>query len=206
MAHSALVRVWHEVTAPVMEDMRSKNAEKVAAALDTCKHDFIRNIGASGVLCAAEVDEATKESMWRYLQSLTALASILSGGGETSVAIPAPPAAAGAAAAPAAPPAGKPADVLKSITTAMPEIFATLNNLMKDESSANPLGAMLRQMMQPDALQTGLANNVASNLLSGANAPVMSQVSAETGMGAEEILKKLRKLEYYEKRHAQKRR
>jgi hypothetical protein len=231
-AHPEMVKMWYELSQPVIEDVKNKNPEPVAKALDNCPNTFIANINSTSILCNDEVSKENKESMWKFLQTLTALSQMvyptLEDPSKPAPELPAsavrpvstPPAAAVPPIAsvdtvvpPTPPPTPvpqqqaqqaktKPADVVKSITTAMPEIFKSLNELMKNPGDDNPLGSMLRQMMDPNALQTGMAPNVGANLMQRDPGPAMAQVAGETGMGADEIMKKLARLELYEKARA----
>lgn len=106
---------------------------------------------------------------------------------------PAPPAAAPPVAAP------KPADLLKGITSAIPEIFKSLNDVLKSDENG-PLSSLIKQMVNPNQLQSGFSGNLMSNMQAEPDTAVMEQVSADTGLTAAMITEKLRRLELYEKR------
>lgn len=222
-AHSEMVTMWYDLSLPVVEDVKNKNPEPVAAALDSCPNKFIANINSTSILCNDAVSTETKDAMWKFLQTLTALSQMVQPNlADPSKPVPEIPESAvrpistppglGVPSIHAVPPTPapsptpqqktKPQDVVKSITSAMPEIFRSLNDLMKNPGDDNPLGSMLCQMMNPDALQTGLAPNVGANLMQKDPGPAMSQVSANTGMAEDEIMKKLARLELYEKARA----
>lgn len=222
--HGQMVEMWYELSQPVLEDVKNKNPEPVAQALDNCPNPVIANIKCSGILCNDEVSADNKESMWKFLQTLTALSQMIyptmqdpNAQAPTLPATPTPtPSPVGSPpllkqpTAPTAPvvqqaaPAAKPnaGEVIKSITTAMPEIFKSLNDLMKQGGDDNPLGQMLQQMMNPNQLQPGMAPNLAANMMQQDPGPAMQQVGAQTGYSADEIMKKLARLEMYEKARA----
>lgn len=221
--HGQMVEMWYDLSLPVLEDVKNKNPGPVAGAIDSCPNPFIAGINTTNILCNDEVSAETKESMWKFLQTLTALAQMVYPTikdptkqateiprQENMVAVPpatAPPGFAQPAQAvqqaprtPAAKP--NPGEVIKSITGAMPEIFKSLNDLMKQGGDDNPLGQMLQQMMNPNQLQSGLAPNIAANMMQQDSGPAMNQVTAETGYSADDIMKKLERLEMYEKARA----
>lgn len=61
---------------------------------------------------------------------------------------------------------------------------------------------MMSQMMNPNQMQSGLAPNLAANMMDNDPGSVMQQVSSETGLEAKDIMKKLKRLELYEKARA----
>lgn len=207
--HGQMVQMWYELSKPVLEDVKNKNPGPVAAALDNCPNPVIAGINTASILCNEDVSQENKESMWKFLQTLTALSQMIYptlGKPEAAEAAqpPRPPTPqpiprATQQAAPAKP---NPGEVIKSITSAMPEIFKTLNDLMKQGGDDNPLGQMMQQMMNPNQLQPGMAPNLAANMMQQDPGPVMQQVGAETGYSADEIMKKLARLEVYEKARA----
>ena len=224
-SHPEMVTMWYDLSLPVIEDVKNKNPAPVAAALDACPNKLISNINSTSILCSDEVSTETKDAMWKFLQTLTALSQMIQPtladpskpapeipesavrAPQSIPAVPSvnltPPTPSPSPVPQAAPQAKtKPQDVVKSITSAMPEIFKSLNEMMKNPGEDNPLGAMLCQMMNPDALQTGLAPNVGANLMQRDPGPAMSHVAANTGMAEDEIMKKLAKLELYEKARA----
>jgi hypothetical protein len=205
--HIMIVENWHEMTSPIVEDIKKKNAEVVANAIDTSSNTVLSKINAKEIMACK--DEDVIDSIWQYISTLTAICNTIMKNKKTGAVAPPPgfgsPQAAATATAvkPAVPPATKPqaTDVVKGITTAIPEIFKSLNEIMKDKSDANPLGQMLHQMMNPGALQPGVAPNLAANMFD-SSPNVMQQVSAETGLQTEEIIAKLQRLEMFERARA----
>ena len=222
--HGQMVEMWYNLSLPVLEDVKNKNPEPVATAIDNCPNPIIAGINTTGILCNEHVSSETKESMWKFLQTLTALAQMVYPSMQdpskpvpeipvqevtaTPPPSPAPVVQAPVVQAPVqqarqAPPAkSNPGEVIKQITSAMPEIFKSLNDLMKQGGDDNPLGQMMQQMMNPNQLQSGLAPNIAANMMQQDAGPAMNQVSAETGYSADDIMKKLQRLEMYEKARA----
>lgn len=219
-AHVAMVKMWYDQSSPILEEIKNKNPEPVAHALDNAPNPIIAGINTKSILCNSNVSDENKESVWKYIQTLTALSQMIYPKlndktekltGELPViseTVPAPvttpaPVPTPTPAVNTAPPAKpKPAEVIKSITSAMPEIFKSINDLMKQGGDDNPLGQMMSQMMNPNQMQSGLAPNLAANMMDNDPGPVMQQVSSETGLDAQDILKKLKRLELYEKARA----
>lgn len=226
-AHPAMASAWHKFSRPIVEAIRDRNAAVVTRAFDESEYQMMRQLRASDIL-APMVDEETRASVWKYLDSLTALSELAVAGAPVAVspvapteapAAPAAPAEApmtpadqvaaapAAAAKPAAVPAPaqppRPADVLKGITSAIPEIFKSINDVLKSDENG-PLSSLIKQMVNPDQLQSGFAGNLAANMRQEPDTAVMEQVSAETGLTAAVIQEKLRRLELYEKRRNKK--
>lgn len=239
-AHPAMASAWHKFSRPIVDAIRDRNAAVVTRAFDESEYQMMRQLRASDIL-APMVDEETRASVWKYLDSLTALSELAVVGAPVSAApaaasVPAPapapapavapmtpadqvvtevaPVAAAvqaaaakpaavpvAPAAPAQPP--RPADVLKGITSAIPEIFKSINDVLKSDENG-PLSSLIKQMVNPDQLQSGFAGNLAANMRQEPDTAVMEQVSAETGLTAAMIQEKLRRLELYEKRRNKK--
>jgi hypothetical protein len=219
-AHVAMVKMWYEQSAPVLDDVKTKNPEPVANALDNAPNKIIAGINTKSILCNPDVSEENKEAVWKYIQTLTALSQMIYPAIDTNVEkligeLPQVPRQNGnvPAQAPSLPTSvpttgqvpsakPKPAEVIKSITSAMPEIFKSINDLMKQGGDDNPLGQMMSQMMNPNQMQSGLAPNLAANMMDNDPGSVMQQVSSETGLDAKDIMKKLKRLELYEKARA----
>lgn len=224
--HGQMVEMWYQLSQPVLEDVKNKNPGPVAGALDNCPNPIIANIKTTDILCNDDVSTESKENVWKFLQTLTALSQMVypsirdpskpvpeipkqenltaatppPSPAPQPVVVQPPPQPVQQQAAPAAKP--NPGEVIKSITSAMPEIFKSLNDLMKQGGDDNPLGQMLQQMMNPNQLQSGLAPNIAANMMQQDQGPAMNQVTAETGYSADDIMKKLQRLEMYEKARA----
>ena len=209
LSNVAVATAWHNFTLPIKNQIKTRDAEVVGRAFDESKYQLLRQIKASEIL-APSVDEATKASVWQYIDSLTALSVLAASGTRVlrpkvdaaAVAEPPPPVTvptpvAPAAAAPVMPP--KPADMLKGITSAIPEIFRTINDVLKQDENG-PLSSLIRGMINPQQLQSGFAGNLAANMNAEPDTAVMEQISAETGLTAAMITEKLHRLELYEKR------
>jgi hypothetical protein len=216
-AHPAMADAWYKFSRPIVSAIRERKTDAVVQAFEHSEYQMMRQLNA-GAIMADSVDDETKASVWKYLESLTSLSELAHVGkpvAPASVAGPKPefpltpaaatPAAAAAAtpavAAPAAPAAQppRPADLLKGITTAIPEIFKSLNDVLKNDENG-PLSSLIKQMVNPNQLQSGFAGNLAANMQSEPDTAVMEQVSAGTGLTAAEISAKLKRLELYEKR------
>ena len=237
--HIRIVENWYEMTTPILDDIKNKNCEVVANAIDTSTNTVLSKINAKEIMACEDQD--TIDSIWQYISTLTAICNTImknkskvvpptspispvassntvvpTGSISPPPGFPAQPVSSPVVPPPvrvpvpvvppktsAVPTKPQPADVVKGITTAIPEIFKSLNEIMKDKSDANPLGQMLHQMMNPGALQPGVAPNLAANMFD-SSSNVMQQVSAETGLQTEDIIAKLKKLEMYEKARARK--
>jgi hypothetical protein len=205
----AIAGAWHTFTLPIVDAIRTRDVEVVGRAFDESKYQMIRQIKASEII-APTVDETTRASVWKYMDSLTSLSQMAVDGTpvlaakEQATTMPNPVSAPATTpsvvpvAAPATMPP-KPADMLRGITSAIPEIFKSINDVLKQDENG-PLSSLIRGMMMPNQLQTGFAGNIAANMNSEPDQAVMEQVSAETGLTAAMITEKLRKLELYEKR------
>lgn len=235
--HPQMVMTWYELSNPVLEDIKNKNGPVVAHALNNTSNPMIANIKADTILTNDAVSDETKENVWKYIQSLTALSQILmpsiEAASDTPVAqVPEVPSGGYTSAPPTmpapqvqpvqqqAPPmdiaamaqsamAGKggkknnAGDVVKNISEAVPAILESLGNVMKDDQ--NPLGQILKQVMQPESLQSGVLNNVGANMMNKDPGPVMAQAAAQSGMSVDDIMYKLQKLEMFEKARARRR-
>lgn len=87
----------------------------------------------------------------------------------------------------------------------MPEIFKSLNDMLKQDDGDNPMAQLLKQVINPGQLNTGLMGNMAANMMDKDPGPVMGQVAGQTGLSPEEIMRKLDRLEMYERARARKR-
>ena len=209
--HPQMMESWAKLTSPVVTEIQERKAEVVARVFDESSNPILSKINAKHVLTNS--DEQSLESFWQFLATLTALST-----GPTPPASPAaeapppirmptpmPPPSLNMNAQAEQPQQPKqPGDVVKGITAAIPEIFKSLNELMRNRDENNPLGQILNQMLNPNALQTGVAPNLAANLFDNGPSNVMQQVSAETGLRSEEIIQKLQRLEMYERARAKK--
>ena len=207
----AIAGAWNTFTLPIVDAIHKRDVEVVGRAFDESKYQMIRQIKASDII-APSVDETTRASVWKYMDSLTSLSQmavdgtpVLAAKEQATTLSTTPVVSAPVTTPPAAPVATpstmppKPADMLRGITSAIPEIFRSINDVLKQDQDG-PLSSLIRQMMAPNQLHTGFAGNIAANMNAEPDQAVMEQVSAETGLTAAVITEKLRKLELYEKR------
>ena len=234
-AHVQIVEKWHGFTQPIAHHIRDKDGKVVGEALDTCEISLIREIGSGNILHNEEIDAETKESVWKYLQSLTNLSRLLADQGVIKAApAPAPVTAsssdatqtqtqpasgttangttANGTAASGTAASGKtdPGQIVKGITDAFPKILQSLNDVLKTDQGDNPLAQMFKTMMNPNQLQPGMANNVMANLMQQdasvmAQTPPVVQAAQQTGMSPDDIVRKLQRLENLEKARAKRR-
>jgi hypothetical protein len=224
-AHEAMASAWWKFSRPIAAAIRERDAALTMRAFDESEFQIMRQLGA-GTILADSVDAETRASVWQYMDSLTSLSELAVAGKPVAPATPAAPVAPAAPAAPAAPSvfpvtsamappavapkpappaaappvaAPKPADLLKGITSAIPEIFKSLNDVLKSDENG-PLSSLIKQMVNPNQLQSGFSGNLMSNMQAEPDTAVMEQVSADTGLTAAMITEKLRRLELYEKR------
>jgi hypothetical protein len=206
-AHEAMASAWWKFSRPIAAAIRERDAALTMRAFDESEFQMMRQLGA-GTILADSVDAETRASVWQYMDSLTSLSELAVAGKPVAPSVfpvtsaMAPPAVAPKPAPPAAAPpvaAPKPADLLKGITSAIPEIFKSLNDVLKSDENG-PLSSLIKQMVNPNQLQSGFSGNLMSNMQAEPDTAVMEQVSADTGLTAAMITEKLRRLELYEKR------
>lgn len=211
--HPQMMQSWAKLTSPVVTEIQERNSEVVARIFDESSNPILSKINAKHVF--ANSDEQSLECVWQFLGTLTALSTNQtppeSSGSEEplpvmppTITTPVPSVQTNTPTEPQPQAPKQPADVIKGITAAIPEIFKSLNDLMKNKGDDNPLGQILNQMLNPNGLQTGVAPNLAANLFDNGPSNVMQQVSAETGLRSEEIIQKLQRLEMYERARAKK--
>ena len=212
-----IMNAWAKLTCAALDDIKERRAPEVAQLFDESSNPILSKINAKQIFASS--DPQNLESFWQFLSTLTALST----GQQPSVPPPSPPPAVPVVQPQVVPPVPvvqpqvippaqpppvqrQPADVVKGITAAIPEIFKSLNEALKNKGDDNPLGQILNQMLNPNALQTGISNNLGANIFDNASPNVMSEVSAQTGLQTEEILQKLRRLEMYERARSKKKR
>lgn len=221
---------WGSFSEPVIGAIMAEEVEPLTAALEAAGNPILTSMGLAGILADPSVDDATKASMWQYVQLLSVIAHQDTGvnipkkvpktegamAGPSLLAAPtpatAPVAPATLAAAPVAPaaPATPPsppdvAKVVEGFAAAMPKLMESFNTMMKDNDGDNPMAQMLKQFMNPNQTQPGVMNNLAANYMEGDTAPVMAQVQEQlAGMSVQDIAAKLKRLERIENKHAAK--
>lgn len=201
-AYGQVAQKWFEFAQPILPSIKARDAKVVGEALDSCDVELIRQIGAGAILNDESVDTATKDSIWKYLQTLTNLSAHLNTAAPMTAPAPTPapmtaspasmttdtaqpaaaptPTPAQAQAQPAATGAtataakSDPGQIVKGITEAFPKILQSLNDVLKSDQGDNPLAQMMKTMMNPDQVQPGMANNVMANLMQ-QDASVMAQ-------------------------------
>jgi hypothetical protein len=204
--HPQMSASWAHSTKDILQEIKDKNAEVVAKALDSNDNPLISGINASSILLNDSVDEITKENMWKFLQALTALSHTKPE--PTDVAVPAPVARpmAGPGESRAAP-AAKPdvGNIVDGFTKAMPKVMDSLNEMLKSKEGENPLADMIKQMMNPNQVQPGVAGNVMQNMIEQTDSTVMQQAALQTGLSVDDIVYRLSRLENLEKSRAYRR-
>jgi hypothetical protein len=196
---------WRDMSTGSIESIMKRDPAQVALIMQKHPYPQVRDLGIDKYLVDPAVEEATKDSLWRYLQVLT----MLSRGDEEQGAGAAAPVAFQPVQPPqvrAAPP-HKPPDLKQNLETfvhAMPEIMKTVNKMLQDDDGTNVLAQLAKQIANPNQAQTGVAGNLAANLFEQKNDPetVMQQVQEELGgdLDSAEIIRRLKKLERIEQR------
>lgn len=234
-AYGQVAQKWFEFAQPILPSIKARDAKVVGQALDSCEVELIRQIGAGAILNDESVDAATKDSIWKYLQSLTNLSAHLNTAAPAPTTAPMTTDTAQPAAAPTPTPApvqtqaqpqaqdaatgataqaaaakSDPGQIVKGITEAFPKILQSLNDVLKSDQGDNPLAQMMKTMMNPDQVQPGMANNVMANLMQQdasvmAQTPPVLQAAQQAGMTPEDIMRKLQRLENLEKARAKRR-
>lgn len=223
--HGMVMDQWVKLTEPHAENIEHRNGAAVAAAFDSSEFDTLSSLKVGSILDNPEVDQQTVDTVWKYIDTLCHVAKMVNhtelpppptpeeleraaaasatgsatGSVTGSASTPAPATAPGATGASAK---GTPdvEKIVESITSAMPKVIAGLNKALQTSSDGgeNPVGDMLKQLMNPGRLQPGIANNLMANMMD-TDASVMESVTAETGLSAAEIMQKLERLEKYER-------
>lgn len=218
---------WREITADHREAIMNRNTEVVVKMFDAVPHEQIKMIGITSLLTSSDVEDETKDSIWEYTKVLTVISHM---GTETQINKPtvqqqqtpepakpkpiAPPQMAPAAAAAGAAKAGPPnmEQAMKTILDSMPKFVETFNKVMQDDKGDNTFAQLAGQFLNPNQLQTGIAPNLMANMLEqqqGDQPSVMQQVQSQLGqseLSAEDIVKKLQRLEKIEAIRAKRKR
>ena len=204
--------LWRDFTVNYRESIMKCETEPVVKMFEESDVQQVKSIGMDKVLMDPNVEQQTKDSLWKYMQILTVLAhkghpteikvKTAEGTMEAKPTPIAPPDIESAATRVSAPPAApgqqppKPdmEQMIKTALDAAPKVIETLNKVMKDDDGENVVGQMLRQFMNPGALQTGLAPNMAANAMDMAsNESVMQAVQSELGqMDPEDVVRQLK--------------
>lgn len=212
MLDGMLASGWAEATVPVKDAIFRHDAELVVQAFEASDLDMIKKLDARSILLAEDLDDETKNNIWLFITTLTTL-SIEHGKAkaESCQAEAKPhrmPAPGEVSVKPASKPVSKPdiKNLVEGFTSAMPQVVQSLNQVLKTtDGEENPLGDLIRSMINPqaqDTLRPGVANNVLANMMGNTDETVMQQAAMENGLTVEEITEKLRKLEAYEKLRA----
>jgi hypothetical protein len=212
--HPQMMQAWVEATNPIKSDIKERNTEAVCKCLDGNANPIIAGIGASKILLNADVDEETKESVWKYLQTLTSMANqegevvpeapaVVAAPVVKPVPMAAPGQTVGTATAAGAtgkkaagPDVGK---IVDGFTQAMPKVMDSINDMLKSKEGENPLADMIKQMMNPNQLQTGMAGNVMANMMENTDQSVMQEAALKSGLSVDDIMYRLNRLENLEK-------
>ncbi|CAK9034992.1 unnamed protein product [Durusdinium trenchii] len=202
LLHGMMVDKWYETASPILKDIMARQTGPVVAAFDNCSIKVIANIGAGAILENDATPEAVKESIWLYLDRLTA----------TSVAIKQPSAVRAPAPTPSnsPQPTTKPAainNIIKGVTESLPQVISGLNEVLKQNGvdSENPVGDFIKQMMNPQAMQPGMANNMMALATGqGQESPAMAEAASMMDTDVADIQRKLKKLKKLEEQIARK--
>lgn len=209
--HGMISKKWYDFCNPIAAAVAARDTVTVCKAFDDFDNEIIKNMNISEVFQDPALDEETRESVWRYLQNLSVVATTVHGeggaasGSSSTVVAPTPISPPTLSPAVAAPPAAKKPemnDVVKGITTAMPQVMAAFNDMLKDDKGDNPMGQMLKQMMNPDQQQSGMFANMAASAMDNTPETVMEQAGEVAGLTKNQIIYKLERLKILEAREA----
>lgn len=217
MGASLARKTWADSSATIVDQIMARDLQAVLQA-QKAMGGMVSSLPLEEIMTSQDVDQQTKDSLWQYFQVLTVIAHQDSGVSvpampTTTISMPSSPASpavgATSAAAPvsAAPASAAPAtaqgpDVDKMVdgfTKALPKVSLAVKKLMDDED--NPMGQMIRQMLNPGQVQPGVANNLAAAYLQEPPPSVMEEVQEQMGeeISAAELVEKLKRLERFEK-------
>lgn len=178
--HERMSSAWFNFTRPIEDAIRKGDATTVATAFDGAENTIIRNIEAGNILLADEPDELA----WEHLRALT----LISEGLHQAAAKPQQPAA-----KPQQP--QQPNEVIKNIASAIPEIFKGLNDALKQDDGNNPLATIFKQLTSNGPAQESTSLPIDAGA---------TEILNRTGLSAEEVVQKLKRLsvleKYYERR------
>ena len=205
--HPQMSASWAHSTKDILQEIKDKKAEPVCQVLDNNDNPLIAGIGSSKILLNPEVDDVSKENVWKFLQTLTTLSHSKPQPTDVAVTTSAPKPMAAPGETPAAAPAAKPdvGNIVDGFTKAMPKVMDSLNEMLKSKEGENPLADMIKQMMNPNQVQPGVAGNVMQNMLEQTDQSVMSQAALQSGLSVEDIMYRLNRLENLEKSRAYRR-
>jgi len=214
MFHAQIVAKWYDFSNDIYDEILKENKEVVCLAFSNSKNDMIRKMDVSSVFKDHKLDEATEKSSWLHLKNLTILArNLKSTEAEASMpkvppqllrspTVSAAPELVRKAAAVSQKPKSTPGDIVGNITKAMPEVMKAFNDILKDDSGDNPLGQMIKGMMNPDGNQSGLMANIAQSALDNTPDTVLEQTASETGLTKNQLIYKLERLKILEARES----
>jgi hypothetical protein len=181
-----MCKKWYDISQPIVNEIHGHNAEVVGKAFDTCDVAMIANIGAGAILVDQEVDDETKQSIWGHIIRLTTVSfavNVVVHSMATPAVTPKPT---------PAPAPGKPdiKSVIKGLTSSLPDIIEGLNEALRSNGmeGENPVMDMVKQMMNPGALNSGMAPNLAA-LATGAGqeGSAMADAASSLGVSVEEM-------------------
>jgi hypothetical protein len=226
VARQSAASTWIELSAGNIDALLNRDQETVCRIIDECDFDMIKNIHLREILSNSLVERATKDSLLEYVRILTILshrgtaneipkekidataadvvaaaAPIAPSAPSSSATAPIAPSAIGqkpvsASSSAIAPASAK--EAIENVLDALPKFVETFNEIMARDGGNNPFAQMAKQFMNPNQLQTGVANNLAANALSQLqeNPGIMEQVQAELGPQlTADSLKKLEEIE-----------
>lgn len=218
---------WRDFTKDSRTQIMNNDTEHVKNMFANAPFPQAQALGIQHIISDPNLDEQSRIGIWEYIKLLTVLSHK---GTPTEInAVPAtPPAPIDPVIRPPATPFGNavtsspvpkpPAKAnkpdmekaMKTLIDSMPKMVDTFNKLMKDDDGSNVFAQMAKQFTNPGALQTGVPNNLAMNLMAEqqGSSSVMEQVQQQLGgtdeLNADDIVAKLKKLERIEALRAKK--
>lgn len=215
---------WRDITTDFRDDIMHRRVNPVYAMFEQCNNSSLKDVGIHIILQSPDVELETKDALWQYMQLLTVLAhantptEILTAPVATSYAAHKPiapppdgpiyssreaPAQHEEQAQPPQQPAAPvtPEKMIKTFLDAAPKVVETFNKMVKDDDGSNVVAQMIKQFLNPNALQSGLAPNLMANAMDmqGSSQHVMQAVQSELGnLDPSEVVRRLKKLERLE--------
>ncbi len=197
--YPTLVDKWMKFSEPIEAGIHTKNQEQVCEAFNHTNNKVILSMNVPSVMNSEETKQEVKDEVWRYMQTLTTLGRSLKTV-EASMAISSQVQT--QQEKPSEVPAEKPkaAPQKPDMSQIFGGVMDSVNKLLQDNSDNNPLGQLLKQALNPNQLQQGMAGNVAANMMENTPGSVMEEAAAKAGMGVDDIMYRLKRLETLEQK------
>nr|BDC16501.1 hypothetical protein [Sicyoidochytrium minutum DNA virus] len=217
--HPMMSKNWYDTAKPILKEIMARNVDIVATAFNESSVEVIANIKAGDILLDDDVDQDTKDTIWAYIDQLTALSCICHDQPAQAQATDGKPRMARPEEVRVAPPAAAPTGqkkpdfkgMIQTALKSLPDLAKGANEALKESGIAgsgdNPLGDIMKQLMNPDSLQEGPLQNMLANLAGGQPSGAMQEGSADGAAGSDqaEIAAKLARLQKYERAMKKKR-